>query len=209
MKIKTIIFDLGGVFVELDITQFFKEVFAPFQLNKPKTPFMLKFFKQSDIYHKGEINNEEFYNLACDILDLDKDHVTKSRFYTAFNNVLTGIDKEMVTLLKDLKTTEKYKLFCLSNINESHWEYLQSKDCEFLKCFDEILLSHEIQMLKPNHKVFEYTIKKAQCNPNEILFIDDGEKNVESAEELGIIGLNFTSAHQLREDLKKLGIEIP
>lgn len=208
MKIKTIIFDLGGIFVELDITKFFKEVFAPFQLNKPKTPFMLKFFKQSDIYHKGEIKNQEFYDLACDILDLDKDHVTKSRFYTAFNSILTGINEEMVSLLEDLKNTGKYKLFCLSNINESHWEYLQSKDCGFLDYFDKIFLSHEIQMLKPDLKVFEYTIKEAQCKPNEILFIDDVSKNVESAEELGIIGLNFTSPQQLRKDLKKLGVRI-
>lgn len=208
MKIKTIVIDLGGVFIELDITKFFKEVFSPFQLNKPKTPFMLKFFKQSDIYHKGEINNQEFYDLACDILNLDKDHVTKARFYKAFNSILTRIDKKMVELLKKLKQSGKYKLFCLSNINESHWDYLQSKDCDFLEYFDEILLSHEIQMLKPDRKVFEYVIELANCKPDEILFIDDGLKNVKSAEVLGIVGLNFDTVEQLKEDLAKLGIKI-
>jgi HAD superfamily hydrolase (TIGR01549 family) len=114
----------------------------------------------------------------------------------------------MVEILKKLKKTEKYKLICLSNINESHWEYLQNKDCEFLDYFNEILLSHEIQMLKPNRKVFEYAIKQTGCKPNEILFIDDGLKNVKSAEELGIIGLNFDNVDQLINDLNELGIRL-
>ncbi len=208
MTIKTIIFDLGGVFVELDITKFFKKVFAPFQLSKPKTPFMLKFFKQSDIYHKGQIDNQEFYELACDILNLDKDHITLTRFYDAFNSILTKVNKDMVKILEKLRKSEKYKLFCLSNINQSHWDYLQNIDCHFLSYFDEILLSHEIQMLKPSPEVFEYAIKKAGCSPEEVVFIDDGRKNVQSAEKLGIIGITFNSVNELKTDMNKLGIRI-
>ncbi|TFF98741.1 MAG: HAD family phosphatase [Promethearchaeota archaeon] len=208
MSFKVIVFDLGGVFVELDITKFFKEVFSPFQLNKPRTPFMLKFFKQSDNYHMGEINNDEFYHLACDILNLDKKHITKDRFFKAFNSILTRIDKDMVKLLEELKNMNKFKLFCLSNINESHWEYLKNKNCGFLDHFDSILLSHEIGMLKPDKKVFEYVIQLAKCKPNKVLFIDDGLKNVQSAEELGIVGLEFNSVDHLRGELKKLGINL-
>ncbi len=205
-KFKAIIFDLGGVIVELDISEFFQEIYSPFPLARPKTPFMLKFFKQSDKYHKGEMDDESFYHLSCDILKLDKNKITKSRFFNAFNMIIRGINKDMVKLLKILNQTKFYRILCLSNVNESHWAYLNKSNCNFLKYFDEIILSHKVHLMKPERKIFELAIKKAQCDPDEILYIDDGFKNIKAAEELGIMGLIFIDYSSLIKDFKKLGI---
>jgi epoxide hydrolase-like predicted phosphatase len=206
MTFRAIIFDLGGVFVELDISEFFQEVFSPFSLARPKVPFMLKFFKQSDKYHMGEMDNESFYHLSCDILKLDKSKITQYKFFKAFNMIINGINKNMVDLLKRLYKTKLYRLICLSNVNTSHWDYLNRKNCKFLKYFDEIILSHKVHLMKPARRIFELAIDKAQCDPQEIVYIDDGLKNIKSAEELGIVGIVFNDYPSLIKDFEELGI---
>ena len=64
MTIKAIIFDLGGVIVDLDFTNFYNSIITQSPLDKPQTPIILEFFRQSDTYHQGLINDNEFYNLA-------------------------------------------------------------------------------------------------------------------------------------------------
>jgi len=205
-KFKAIAFDLGGVFIDLDISEFFQEIYSPFPLVRPKVPFMLKFFKQSDKYHMGEMDDESFYHLSCDILKIDKSKITQSYFFKAFNMIIRGTNKNMVELLKKLNQTKLYRLLCLSNVNESHWNYLNKNNCKFLKYFDEIILSHKVHLMKPGRKIFELTIEKAKCDPQEILYVDDGLNNVKAAEELGIIGIIFNDYPSLIKDFAELGI---
>jgi epoxide hydrolase-like predicted phosphatase len=207
MTIKAIVFDLGGVLVELDISKFFREIYAPFPLARPKTPFMLKFFKHSDEYHMGEMDEESFYHLSCDILQIDKNQIPQEKFFKAFNKIISGLNKKMVQLLKNLYQSKLYKLICLSNVNESHWTHLNTINCEFLDYFDEIILSYIVHLIKPQRKIFELTIEKAKCEPENIAYIDDGIKNVKAAEELGIISLLFKNYSTLVRDFKKLGIQ--
>lgn len=204
MTIKAIIFDLGGVIIDLDFTNFYNNIITQSPLNKPQTPIILEFFRQSDIYHQGLISDEEFYKLACDLLQVCE--LDQNVFFSAFNSIISGVNVEVVELLKQIKEINKYKIMCLSNVNSSHWEYLLNKKWDFLKYFDEYILSHEIHLTKPDKKIFEYTINKADCKPDEIVFIDDGLNNIRSAQQLGIKGIKFTNIKDLIEELKKLNV---
>ncbi|MFX1323389.1 MAG: HAD family hydrolase [Promethearchaeota archaeon] len=204
MTIKAIIFDLGGVIVDLDFTNFYNKIITQSPLNKPQTPIILEFFRQSDTYHQGLISDEEFYKLACDLLQVCE--LDQNMFFSAFNSIISGFNVDIVNLLKRIKEINKYKMLCLSNVNSSHWEYLLNKNWGFLKYFDEYILSHEIHLTKPDKKIFEYTIKKANCKPDEIVFIDDGLNNIRSAQQLGIKGIKFTNIDDLIEELKKLNV---
>ena len=103
MNIKALMFDLGGVFLELDFSNFYERVISPSPLNKPQAPLMLRFFRQSDIYHQGGMSDEEFYHLACDILQADKENLNQDEFFEAFNTIISKVNTEMVELLKKLK----------------------------------------------------------------------------------------------------------
>jgi epoxide hydrolase-like predicted phosphatase len=203
-KIKCIIFDLGGVIVDLDFSNFYNSIIAQSPLNKPQTPIILEFFRQSDIYHQGLMGDNEFYQLACDLLQACE--LDEKNFFTAFNSIISGYNSEIVELIKEIKKFTDLKLICLSNINSSHWKSLLNKKWDFFDCFDEIILSHEVHMTKPAKKMFQFAIQKAGCLPEEIVFIDDGLNNIRSAQELGIIGLKFTNKEQLVEELKNLQI---
>ncbi len=206
MTIKCIIFDLGDVIFDLDFSQFFNEVITPSPLNKPKTPIMLEFFRQSDTYHQGKISDKEFYTQACDLLRVC--NLNQKEFYDAFNSIISEINKEMVELVKNIRRNNKLKIICLSNINSSHWKYIKKKKWEIWDLFDEFILSHEVHLTKPDSKIFEIAIKKAGCDPEEIVFIDDGFNNIRAALELGIKGIRFVNIDELIKSLHELNINI-
>ena len=202
MIIKAIVFDLGGVVIDLDFSNFYNKIITQSPLNKPQTPIMLEFFRQSDIYHQGNMSGDEFYQLACDLLQVCM--LNQSEFFDAFNSIISGVNSEVVELIRKIRDNNRYKLLALSNVNASHWDYILDKNWEFINFFDEFILSHEIHLIKPDPKIFEYTIQKAGCKPEEIAFIDDGLNNIRSANEFGIVGIKYTNTDELIEELKKL-----
>ena len=204
IKIKCIIFDLGGVIINLDFSNFYKHIITQSPLNKPQTPIMLEFFRQSDIYHQGLMSDKEFYELACNLLQVCD--IDQKSFFSAFNSIISGYNPEIVEVIKEIKNKNDIKLFCLSNVNSSHWVFLMKKKWEFFEYFDKFILSHEVHITKPAKKIFEYAIQKAGCLPQEIVFIDDGLNNIRSARELGIVGIKFTNKDDLIEELKNLQI---
>ncbi|TFG08564.1 MAG: HAD family phosphatase [Promethearchaeota archaeon] len=204
MKVEALIFDLGGVFVELDFSNFYNKIITLSPLNKPQTPMMMEFFRQSDIYHQGKMSEDEFYELGCEVLKICM--LDKSEFFDAFNSIISGINKEMIEILKRIYHVNNYKLIALSNVNSSHWNYIKKQNWEFLEYFDELILSHEVQLTKPDPAIFKYAIEKAECRPDQILFIDDGLNNVRMAKRLGIIGINFTTVEDLIKELLKYKI---
>jgi len=205
MTIKAIIFDLGGVIVNLDYSNFYKQIIALSPLEKPQTRIMLEFFRQSDLYHQGKMTDEEFYKLACEILQVCM--INQNQFYEAFNSIISGSSQpEMISLLKELKDMKKYKLIALSNVNSSHWDYLLNKKWDLLEYFGEFILSHEVHLTKPDPRIFQLAIEKSECNAEEIVYVDDGLNNIRSANDLGIRGIYFTNVEDLIEEFKKLKI---
>jgi len=205
-KIKCIIIDLGDVIIDLDFSRFFKEVITPSPLNKPKTPIMLEFFRQSDTYHQGRITDKEFYQQACELLEVSA--LNQTEFYNAFNSIIADLNLEMVELIRKIKTLNDLKIICMSNINSSHWAYLKRKKWNIWELFDEFILSHEIHMTKPDPKVFELALKIAGCKPEEIIFIDDGFNNVRAARVLGINSIRFIGLDNLVEEIQKFDVKI-
>jgi putative hydrolase of the HAD superfamily len=206
MTIKCIIVDLGDVLIELDFSKFFNDVITPSPLNKPKTPIMLEFFRQSDTYHQGKITDEEFYKQACEILGVCS--LDQKQFYKSFNSIINDLNLDMVDLIRIIKSSNKIKLICMSNINSSHWNYLKKQKWNIWELFDEFILSHEIHMTKPDPKMYELALEKARCKPEEVLFIDDGLNNVRSAQEMGINAIRFMGLDNFIEELQKYDIKL-
>jgi len=206
MTIKAIIFDLGGVVVELDFSRFFKDIIEISPLNTPNSSLLLEFWRQSDIYHQGKISNKEFYSQACELLQTCA--LNQEQFFDSFNSVISHVKEDFLVLIKNLKEQNNIKLLCLSNVNSSHWHYLLEQNKEIVELFDELILSFEVHLTKPDPRLFKLAIQKAECKPEEIVFIDDGLNNIRSARELGINGIKFTNLENLINELKSLKINL-
>lgn len=184
-KIKTIIFDLGGVLINLN----FKKSFEAFNKAGIKNleELIFKSGPESVLsrFRLGNISTEEFRNYIRQEIN---EQITDQEIDHMWNQMLIDIPHEKLDLLIELH--KKYKIYALSNTNELHWQY----SCEMFKYhgltvndfFDKIFLSFEMHKEKPNLDIFEEMIKKTNLIPNESLFIDDSASNCQAAEVLGI-----------------------
>ena len=106
------------------------------------------------------------------------------------------IDPELVELIKALK--KNYKIGLLSNSN-AHWLREILKNYKLDTLFDAIVISQEVGFIKPHREIFEITLKELELKPEEIVFIDDREKNTKAAEEQGIKTIVFKGVEELKE----------
>jgi putative hydrolase of the HAD superfamily len=111
-----------------------------------------------------------------------------------------------VEIINNLKE-KGYDLFYLSDNVKERVEYLDSK-YNFLSKFKDGVFSHEVGVRKPNPKIYKILLKKVPFNPSECVYIDDKSHLLEPAKELGLKVILFKNSKQLRNDLKKLGIEV-
>lgn len=185
-NISTLIFDLGGVIVDLDLAkciQNFKE------LGLENIEQYLSNFGQKDFFmqfEKGQIGIPAFRN---EIRKLAGTELTDAQIDKAWCSFLTQIPFEKLHLLSELK--KKYRLLLLSNTNPLHIETAVA--AEFSKTgktmqdfFDKCYLSYEMGMVKPDVEIFEALLTDAQVKAEECLFLDDGKKNIDTAAALGI-----------------------
>ena len=185
-NISTLIFDLGGVIVDLDLAkciQNFKE------LGLENIEQYLSNFGQKDFFmqfEKGQIGIPAFRD---EIRKLAGIELTDAQIDKAWCSFLTQIPVEKLHLLSELK--KKYRLLLLSNTNPLHIQTAVA--AEFSKTgktmqdfFDKCYLSYEMGMVKPDVEIFEALLADAQVKAEECLFLDDGKKNIDTAAALGI-----------------------
>jgi len=185
-NISTLIFDLGGVIVDLDLPkciQNFKD------LGLENIEQYLSNFGQKDFFmqfEKGQIGIPAFRN---EIRKLAGIELTDAQIDEAWCSFLTQIPVEKLHLLSELK--KKYRLLMLSNTNPLHIQTAVA--AEFRKTgktmqdfFDKCYLSYEMGMVKPDVEIFEALLADAQVKAEECLFLDDGKKNIDTAAALGI-----------------------
>jgi HAD superfamily hydrolase (TIGR01509 family) len=76
----------------------------------------------------------------------------------------------------------------------------------FVSEFDQQILSYEVGLLKPDSAIYRHTLVVSGLNPARTLFIDDLRVNVDAARAMGIRGLHFEDAGQVKAELEKLGV---
>lgn len=178
--IKTLLFDFGDIFINLDKAATEKELkklgFDNF------SPEMLVW---NQLYEKGEISTENFIDNYKEVFR----NVPREQLINVWNAILLDFPKKRLEFLKQLQREKKYKLLLLSNTNELHIKWIEVNVAhyfEFKNCFDGFYLSHEIGMRKPNSEVYDFILQKHQLQPEEVLFIDDTKENTDAAKKLGI-----------------------
>ena len=186
-KIKNIIFDLGGVILNLDYTKTDKE-FHKLGLNNFSKLYSKK--KQSKIFddfEKGRFSAEKFIFLIKQSENLK---LKDSDFINAWNAMLLEIPKERMEFIKRLK--KDYNIYLLSNTNEIHIKKFEAdlrKNNwlrDFQDCFDQVYYSSNMGMRKPDYDCFNKVLEDHNLKAHETLFIDDSLQHIEGAKKVGI-----------------------
>ena len=199
-KIRNIVFDLGGVLVDLD---FKAAINGLQQAGFANVKEQLQAFDRDGIFQKfelGEMTAEEFRtaireNSTVELTDEEVDNL--------WNAMLLEIPREKLELILHLRG--KYMVYLLSNTNSIHWDYVCKNAFNYRgfrvnDYFEETFLSYEMHLAKPDKAIFEKVLQDANLLPEETLFIDDSEANCKAAEEIGI----YAHHYHIGDDLKEI-----
>lgn len=188
-KIKNVIFDLGGVLLDIDVSLTVKK-FDELNISGLKKedihPNQQDFFLDIET---GHISNDEFIEKIRQTYP-DARNTPEQDIWDAWNALLLDFDLSRFELIRKLSDT--YNIYLLSNTNLPHRLYYikrfyeqagQSFESYFKKCY----YSDEMLTRKPNRDIYEAVVADAAINPAETLFIDDNEPNFEGAKAVGIV----------------------
>jgi glucose-1-phosphatase len=199
---RTIIFDLGKVIVDFDHMIFCRK--ASLQCALTPDGIYGKIFHASieKRFDNGDLSPETFFDVACSALDLKIDI---DLFAYLWSDIFTPI-KGMESLIEPLK--QQARLLCLSNTNPWHFSWCR-QHYKVLNAFDDFILSYEERCCKPDLKIYNAALKKAEAPPELCLYIDDTAENVAAARLLNMQGIVFSSVVDLEQTLRENGICFP
>jgi putative hydrolase of the HAD superfamily len=110
--------------------------------------------------------------------------------------------RETVALIERL-AQRQVPLYCLSNMPASTFSHLKDSHA-FWPLFRGIVISGEIQMMKPEPEIFQYLLRRYELAAGNTVFIDDLQTNVQAAKALGIHAVWFRDARQCEIELESL-----
>jgi putative hydrolase of the HAD superfamily len=198
-SIEVILYDLGNVilpFNHYQIAEKFSQLSEKREARDPQTIFSYLFDFQKGMANRfdvGQVSPQEFFQSIKEPLGL-------SISFDEFIPIWTDIFSENVEVSQIILSQKgRWRLGLLSNTDPLHFNYILSK-FSILRAFDKWILSYEVGFQKPAVEIFQTAIKWASVEPQQILFVDDTKKHVEVAISLGMQGIHFVSAEQLKKE---------
>ena len=207
-KINNIIFDLGGVIINLDIPKTINEFNKLSSIPFESIYTQLQQYPIFDLYDKGEISSDDFFN---DLKKITKTNNDIPAIRKAWDAMLLDFPKHRLELLNSLK--DKYRIFLLSNTNEAHIEtfeldlYNQHGHKNLEPFFEKVYYSCRIGMRKPDTEIFDYVLNQNNLKAEETLFIDDSPQHIEGALKTGINAKLLHKHREVADLLSEIGIK--
>ena len=186
-KIKNIIFDLGGVVLDIDENIVYQEL-EKLGINTTELAQSKEFFEIMSKFDTGIYTAPTFRKKTKALLGLEK--MTDQKFDSIWNAMLLDIPRERIEAIEKIK--KHYKIFLMSNSNEIHYDlYVRDLQLrfgynEFDELFNKSYFSFAEHLEKPNPRFFELILDHEHLLPEETLFIDDTAVNINVAKSLGI-----------------------
>lgn len=200
--IKGIIFDIGGVLIDVDVERD-KKVYEEV-LGYTKIDELLDPCHQKGIYsdlEEGNVSDDEFRQY---ILKDSRPGSTPEDVDRCVGALLVGMPKYKAELLTEL--SGKYDLFFLSNNNGISMRFchkiIEESGFDWKTGIRQEFLSYQMKMLKPGQEIFRESIRRTGFKPEELLFIDDSAANVDAAVNAGMHAVLYKYGTDLREVLE-------
>ena len=190
-----VIFDLGGVVLRWSPDDILKEFYTDEALRAHT--------KREVFQHNDWLDMDRGTLLEPDAIVRFHERTGRSRdemsaLMQAVKDSLQPVP-ETVALLEEL-AGQGIPLYCLSNMPATTADYLRQRHT-FWKVFRGVVISGEIQLLKPDHEIFDHIAQRFALTPENTVFIDDHGPNIDSATRLGFKTVHFQTPGQCRTEL--------
>jgi glucose-1-phosphatase len=196
--IKNLIFDFGGVIIDIEpirVGQSFREMGVKNIEKVHKLAISRGLYLDLE---KGLITPAVFRDGMRDVSGLK---FTDEQIDNAWNSMIINLPKSRFDLLRQLK--ENYNVYLLSNTNEIHYNYFNQYCVNhlYVKCLDDFFTgcfySHKMKMRKPDLDIYIKMLESGKINPSESLYFDDLEENILAGRKLGIQGIVHQSGEEI------------
>jgi putative hydrolase of the HAD superfamily len=194
-----IVFDLGGVLVELSgVSQMLAWMQTPITVTELWSRWLASPAVRA--FETGQGTAEAFAAQICCEFALSVPPTTFLEAFTYWPRQLFPGVRELLRALSPC-----YTLVSLSNTNALHWQRLQC-EMDFLHLFALNLPSHETQLIKPDREVFIHAIKTIGAPAERIVFVDDNQQNVDQACAVGMEAHRTVGIAEVKTKLDELGL---
>jgi len=201
--VKAIIFDLGSVCFDIDWEGIDKDMKAKYGISTLiRSSYGEEINSLYDNTHKGESKMLDVFKEICKDKNINPNDV--SNYYKELYKKHKKINQKIKVLINKLK--ENFKIICFTNTNDLHFEAHNEQN--HLGSFDLVYASFELGKIKEEKGAFDKILNDAGLKPNEVVFIDDHEKNINNAKSIGINAIKYENYNQLVEELNRLGINV-
>ena len=199
-SVETVVFDIGNVLVDWNPRYLYRKVFADEEEMERflDTVATFEWHREQD---RGRSSEEAIALLVSQHPEYAREI---EAYYGRWEEMFDGPIEGSVRLLGELHE-RGYPLYALTNWSAETFPLARTW-YRFLELFDEIVVSGELGMIKPDPEIYGVLVERTGLNPATSVFIDDSATNVRAAEALGFKGVLFEGADSLRDDLTSLGL---
>ena len=190
------LFDLGGVFFDWDPSHFYKNIFK--DINE------MNFFLEeicNDFWNLQQDSGRTIIEGENELLKVYPKYKKQIlMYYKNHHKMFKGTFSDSISILKNLKQLN-YPCYVLSNWSAETFLGMKEK-YPFLNLFDDMIISGEVKLVKPDPSIYELAIKRFKLEPKNTVFIDDKLENILAAKKL-----SFKTIHLINPTTIKIEIE--
>ena len=199
-NVKAVIFDFGGVLVDWSPHNLYRHYF--------EQPHEIDHFLKEINFAEWNAQQDKGRPFAQAVAELSKKFPHRKNLIAAYHenwkDSIVGSIAGTVDILRKLKEIG-YPLYGLSTWSAETFPLVRER-FPFFDLFDDIVLSGEVKMIKPDPQIFQFMLDKFNLKAQACLFIDDSLTNIKVAEEIGFATIYFQSPAQLETELIRLDI---
>ena len=201
MTYQLVLFDLGGVVVEVEsdrlvhqVSQLIGRPFEEVQQAVYHTDLLLPF-------ELGRVTPTAYYEGLKKRLKL---RWTYEQFVRAWNGIFTE-HTDVTTLMQRLR--KRHRLMALTNTNILHLDHIKAS-YPSLSVLEDWVASCDVGLRKPDPQFYRFALERAGVRPSEAVYVDDRPEMVEAGRAVGLTAVHFESGRQLDEDLQAIGLNL-
>ena len=199
--IKTVIFDLGGVYFTDGTKRAIDIISQRWNLDPAIVADVFK-GKIGTAYRESQITHEEFWKQAKETLGIDAPMQELAEIWLNGYVPIEGT----VDIIKELKENG-YEILYLSDNVQERIDYIEEK-YHFLQYFKSGVFSHIVGVRKPNPKIYQYALDESSNPAENCVYIDDKPNLLEEAQKLGMETIAFVNPEETRNKLRALGVNL-
>lgn len=201
--IKAVIFDIGGVIIRTEDSTNRRQAEKELGLAEWESESIVFNSEMGQKAQSGVVTDEALWDWVGQYLNLNNSALADFRRQFWAGDVL---DSELVDYIRKLKGVG-YQTAVISNATDNLQNALVNQ-FKIADAFDLIVGSATEKVMKPDPRIFQYTLERLGCQPAEAVFTDDFAHNIQAAQALGMATIHFKPGTNVPAELAKLGVTV-